>query len=67
MIASKVLKTILPHASFMREIKARPLNKVWQELTTLSKEPHNVCKDIKLVDKKTTRFEQFFRQNHTPA
>ena len=67
MIASKVLKTILPHTSFMRGIKTRPFNEVLQEITTFSKSSHNVCKDIKLAGKKTTRFEQFFRQNHTPA
>lgn len=59
MIASKVLKTILPHASFMREIKARPLNEVLQGIKTLSKEPHNVCKDIKLAGKKLLDLNNF--------
>ena len=66
MIASKVLKTILPHTYFMRGLKGRPINEVLHEITTLSKSSHNVCQDIKLASKKT-RFEQFFKQNHTPA
>lgn len=59
MIASKVLKTILPHTSFMRGIKARPFNEVFQEITTFSKSSHNVCKDIKLVDKKLLDLSDF--------
>ena len=66
MIASKVLKIILPHTSFMRGIKAKPLNEVLQEITTFSKSSHNIGQDIKLAGKKTG-FEQFFRQNHTPV
>ena len=51
MIASKVLKIILPHTSFMRGMKARPLNEVLQEITTFSKSSHNIGQDIKLAGK----------------
>ena len=66
MIASKVLKTILPHTSFMRWIKARPSNEILRGIKSLSK-PLRHIEDINLAGKKTTRFEQFFRRNHTPA
>lgn len=64
---SKVLKLILPHTAFKRALKAKPVTDILQTMKSLK--PARSCgEEAKMfVMKEQTRFEQFFRQNYTPA
>ncbi len=70
MNSSRVLKLILPHTAFMKELKAGHATDIVQAIKN-SKLAHCGVEESKMFrmiqPKQSTRFEQFFKQNYTPV
>lgn len=66
MLANKILKLILPHTSFARSVKAKPLEETMQAIIDFKPRHISEPKTLTMI-KKETRFERFFRSNYTAS